>query len=136
MPKQKMVVRAGGHNLLHLSHANTEGVALLPRGFDDTLDAAAEHRSLSIGLNWRVPMVNCYLVIPDLHRRKVVAFVAKSKVRRLLKEDCPTRYPEPELALFVWVDGEDINAMPELLTPAVPHWSTCTDPNRFRKAKP
>lgn len=29
-----------------------------------------------------------------------------------------------------------INAMPELLTPAVPHWSTCTNPNRFRKAKP
>lgn len=28
-----------------------------------------------------------------------------------------------------------INAMPELLTPAIAHWSTCTDPNRFRKAK-
>jgi hypothetical protein len=29
-----------------------------------------------------------------------------------------------------------INAMPELLTPAIPHWTTCTNPNRFRKAKP
>jgi hypothetical protein len=28
-----------------------------------------------------------------------------------------------------------MNPMPTPETPAIAHWSTCTDPNRFRKAK-